>query len=99
MKQVNISYLRNHLSAILAKLNSYGSVCVMDRNAPVALLLPASSLSDAKDENRLRALARKGVIIHQTAALNPAILAEDPPHPSQAVNAVKLLLEERSSTR
>ncbi len=99
MKTVNISYLKNNLSAIIAKLQTYGSVYVVDRDEPIAVILPSSRCSSEKDENRLRALSRKGVLIHQTAPLNPELLEDYPPTLTQKIDAVQLLIEDRESAR
>ena len=98
MKTVNISYLKNNLSAIIAKLNTYGAVFIVDRDEPVAVLTPSSRFANEKDENRLRALSKRGVLLHQTNLLDISLLSERPPRLSEQFDAVSMFIEEREST-
>lgn len=98
MKTVNISYLKNNLSAIIAKLNAYGAVFIVDRDRPVAVLTPSNRYVNEKDDHRLKALSKKGLLIHQTNPLDSSLLKERPPKPKESVDAVSVLIEEREST-
>jgi antitoxin (DNA-binding transcriptional repressor) of toxin-antitoxin stability system len=40
MKKINISHLRSGLCSILSELDATGSIIVLDRNTPVAVLSP-----------------------------------------------------------
>lgn len=61
MRQVNISTLKNNLSAILDTLEAQGPVIVVDRNRPVAELrqIPSTKIAD---DARIADLIRRGVL-------------------------------------
>ena len=98
MKTVNISKLKNQLSAIIDTLPATGPILVVDRNIPKALLSPANG-SDANRDARLLRLARSGVVQPQTGTLPESIWLESPPRLANKVDAVAILLAERESGR
>jgi antitoxin (DNA-binding transcriptional repressor) of toxin-antitoxin stability system len=62
MKQAKIAILKNNLSRYLAHVRGGGSVLVLDRDRPVARLVPLPS-SDARGASeRLARLERQGLI-------------------------------------
>lgn len=96
MKTVNISYLKNNLSAILAKLGSAGRITVMDRDTPVAYLVSAKDAgSKRQDNSRIAGLERLGIVRRPSCDADLKILDTPPPRPEVAVDAVRLLVEER----
>lgn len=96
MKTVNISYLKNNLSAIIAKLRSSGRIVVMDRDTPVAYLISAKDAgSKREDDSRIGALERLGIVRRPPRDADLKILDAPPPRTETKVDAVKLLLEER----
>ena len=60
MRSVNISQFRNKLSAILAELSNYGSVQILDRDVPVAVLNPIEREQQGDQFQKLR---RNGVLL------------------------------------
>lgn len=95
MVTVNISQLRNKLSAILDKLTHVGVIRVVDRNKLIAVIYPAAQSSAASDDERLRVLERGGVIVRQLAPLARTIVEELPPRLEHKADAVKALIDER----
>ena len=61
MEQVNISTLKDKLSAYLKKVQAGETLLVMDRNQPVAQLVPVST-NESEDERVARLIAQ-GVIL------------------------------------
>ena len=63
MKRVLISELRNRLSEFLDHVRAGGRVLVLDRNGPVAEIIPVGrSSAEATDEERLAALEGDGIL-------------------------------------
>lgn len=62
MRRVNISTLKNNLSAILATLDTKGPLIVTDRDRPVAELRRVES-PKVEDEARYASLVRRGLLI------------------------------------
>jgi len=61
MKKAKIAELKNSLSRYLDHVRDGGQVLVMDRDTPVARILPVESVSEGADD-RLDRLERRGVI-------------------------------------
>jgi prevent-host-death family protein len=64
MKKAGIAALKNNLSRYLDQVSSGESILVMDRNRPVAQIvpLPSNGRGLVADEDRLARLERKGLI-------------------------------------
>ena len=60
MEQVNISTLKDQLSAYIRKVRAGETVLVMDRNQPVAQLMPVSG--QETDDERLASLIAQGIV-------------------------------------
>lgn len=61
MEQVNISTLKDKLSAYLKKVQAGETLLVMDRNQPVAQLVPVST--QESEDQRIARLIAQGVIL------------------------------------
>ena len=96
MRRVNISTLKNNLSAILATLETEGAVTVTDRDRPVAELRP---LPPSLDENHWDRLEREGIIRRPAKRWTPeevqAFLKSPPAQPSVPVDMVQAIIDER----
>jgi prevent-host-death family protein len=94
MKASNISYLRNHLSEVLGCVREGESVTVLDRNKPVARLVPYAC-SEASMTRRMKELQQSGLLTHQpdreTVPLAPPVRLEEP------VDLSRFILEDRES--
>ena len=98
MKTVSIAELKNKLSAIIAKLESWQSVTITDRNVPIAVLYPyGGGVGD--DAGRLTRLERSGVIARPARGGTPASLKGAPVALSRPTDAVAVLLAERRGGR
>lgn len=92
MKTSNISYLRNHLSEVINCVREGESVMVLDRNKPVARLVPYSN-GEALMNRRIQELQQSGLLVHRTGTervpLPPPVKLE------QAVEVSRFILEDR----
>ena len=66
MKKAGIAALKNNLSRYLDQVKSGETILVMDRNQPVAQIvpLPSAARGVVSDDDRLSRLERKGLIRH-----------------------------------
>lgn len=103
MKHANIAKLRNHLSRYLKDVQHGETVEILDRDVPVARLVPIlpPGPGTTKDEEEawLSRLERKGVIRRGTGKPVPEILEGFPKDEPLPPSAVEALLEERRKGR
>ena len=95
-----MSKLRDRLSFYLAHVRAGGRVLVLDRETPVAEIVPIGSTGaedTSADEERLAALEREGIIRRGTGRLPPGFL--DEPLPGKDARVLEALLEERETGR
>ena len=99
MKQAKISDLKNNLSRYIAYVRKGGVVRVMDRERPVADLVPLtrSEQGDGEIEAILADLERKGLVSRGSGPLPKGFL--DRPLPKPKASVVEALLDERQSSR
>jgi prevent-host-death family protein len=97
MKKATISQIKNQLSAYLRDVEAGETILIVNRERPVARLVSVRTSSVARDDERVRALARAGVI---RAALEPPdaalvdVVLAPAPEGSDLLGAV---LEERET--
>jgi antitoxin (DNA-binding transcriptional repressor) of toxin-antitoxin stability system len=92
MKQAKIAILKNNLSRYLAHVRGGGSVLVLDRDRPVARLVPLPSGDARGASERLARLERQGLIRRGTVGR----AGSAPPQPVRLPGGVlRGLLEER----
>ena len=77
MDQANISYTRNHLSEILARVREGETILIMDRQRPVARLEPVAG-EPARESPWQNDLVRRGLIRPARRRLDPKELARLP---------------------
>lgn len=95
--KVKISFLKNNLSAILAKLGASTEVLVMDRNTPVAVLrafAPGQGLG--KDDEILASLERQGILRRGAKKLDLKHFPK-PVKLNKDLDAVGMLIQDRES--
>lgn len=101
MKQAKISELKNNLSRYLAYVRKGGVVRVMDRDRPVADLVPLGRDEQSGTGTEMDAvlldLERKGVVSRGTGSLPADFL--DRPLPKAKASVLQALLDERRSGR
>ena len=71
MKKAKIAHLKNNLSRYLEHVRGGGSVLVLDRDQPVARLIPLSQSGAGGAADRLARLERQG-LIRRGAGRRPA---------------------------
>lgn len=92
LKTSNISYLRNHLSEVINCVREGESVTVLDRNKPVARLVPYSS-AESPMNRRMQELQQSGLLVHRTGT-DPVPLPP-PVKLTQAVEVSRFIVEDR----
>ncbi len=100
MKMVKISELRDHLSRYLDHVRAGGRLLVLDRNRPVAEIVPAGSSrrgDGGADSGRLAELEREGLVRRGSGRIPADIL--DRPGPGRGAGVLDALLEERRGGR
>ena len=100
MKQARIAELKNNLSRFLDHVRGGGTVLVLDRNQPVAEIVPlrsAGRASSADGEARLARLERLGLVRRGRGGVPPSAGKRSTPAAKAGVLAA--LLEERRSGR
>jgi prevent-host-death family protein len=99
VKQAKISDLKNNLSRYIAYVRKGGVVRVMDRDRPVADLVPLrrDEPNDTEIDAILLDLERKGIVSRGTGSLPEGFL--DRPLPKAKASVLQALLDERRSGR
>ncbi len=98
MKRVMISQLRNRLSEFLDHVRAGGRVLVLDRDRPVAEIVPVGgSGTGATDTERLAALERDGILRVARSRMPRDLLQERLRGASAGV--LEALLQEREAGR
>ena len=97
MKRAKIGDLKNNLSRYLGYVRAGGSVLVLDRDQPIAQIVPLHAATEnvQRDEERLRRLERLGLIRRGKGGL-PSWFGKRKPH-RVGGSVLELLLEERRS--
>ena len=97
MKRAKIADLKNNLSRYLDHVRGGGSVLVLDRDRPIAEIVPLREASSkaAADDEHLRHLERLGLIRRWTGGL-PSWFGKRKPHRVHG-SVLKHLLDERRS--
>jgi prevent-host-death family protein len=96
MKKARIAELKNHLSRYLEHVRGGGSVLVLDRDRPVAQLVPLARIASAPGETRerLARLERRGLVRRGTGG-RPEWLARHRPGRLRG-SVLRDLLKERA---
>ena len=96
MKTATISEAKNHLSELLARVKQGETVLILDRDKPVARIVPIE-VTDRTDDERLADLARRGVI--RRAAKPPRKTLPPPIELPEGVSILEALRRERDEAR
>lgn len=97
MKTATISEAKNGLSAFLKLVQKGETVLILDRDTPVAQLVPLEPFAEARDEALLKELERKGVLRRPRRSGASKLLLTPPPDVGGDVLAA--LLTEREDGR
>ena len=95
MKEAKISEIRNGLSRYLALVRKGEVVRILDRDVPIAQIVPIQAPSGERPvgDEALADLERKGLIRRGQGAIPREILEQDPP--GRPLGVLDALLEER----
>jgi prevent-host-death family protein len=96
MKTATISEAKNHLSELLAKVKQGETVLILDRDKPVARLVPIEA-TDRTDDERLADLERRGII--RRAAKPPRKTLPPPIDWPEGDSLLEALLRDREEAR
>lgn len=99
MKRARISELRDRLSEFLDHVRSGGRVLVLDRDKPIAEIVPLArpGSTSQEDADLLRALERAGIVRLPSAPLENDLEREQVP--GKGAGVLDALLDERDSSR
>ncbi|HEY3356093.1 MAG TPA: hypothetical protein VGQ83_22765 [Polyangia bacterium] len=99
MKMVKIADAKNNLSRHLAYVRRGGRIRILDRDTPVADLVPVeASVGGETDDAELKALERRGVVRRGAGGPVPRDLLRPGPGGPRA-GVLEALLEERRGGR
>lgn len=95
MKEVKISEVKNRLSRYLALVRKGEVVRILDRNVPVAQIVPIGDATGGRTvgTEALAEMERKGLIRRGTGRIDPEILNENPR--GRPCGVLAALLDER----
>jgi prevent-host-death family protein len=99
MKRAKISELRDRLSQYLDHVRAGGRVLILDRNRPIAEIVPIRGAggSSGTDAERLAALEREGIIRRGSGKPPARPAVED--LPGEGAGVLGALLDERERGR
>jgi antitoxin (DNA-binding transcriptional repressor) of toxin-antitoxin stability system len=93
MKSYNISYLKNNLSAILAKLHkSGGAVRILDRDTPIAIIYP---YAEQDVDLKLSELEEQGIVTPPTQAIPDTFFNTARSKSVLKIDLAKMLIDDR----
>jgi antitoxin (DNA-binding transcriptional repressor) of toxin-antitoxin stability system len=93
VKDAKISEVKNQLSRYLALVRRGEVVRILDRDVPIAQIVPIGRPEDGAGDHALAHLERKGLLRRGTGRIPREILAKDPP--GRPAGVLEALLEER----
>ncbi len=98
MKTATISDAKNRLSELLARVKRGETVLILERDQPIARIVPIEKSTVDADE-RLAELERTGVLRRPVRKPGSDMLGSLPPMPTPASSALAALLAERAEGR
>jgi prevent-host-death family protein len=96
MKTATISHAKNHLSELLAGVKRGESVLILERDRPIARIVPVEP-SEREDDERLADLERRGII--RRAAKPPRKTLPPPIDWPEGDSLLDALLRDREEAR
>ncbi len=99
MKRATISQTKNQLSALLELVKRGEEVLILERDVPIARIVPAGKVSKRDREGRLADLERRGVIRRPRRKPDSDLLDRlGPPHVASG-DILEALLKNRDEER
>ena len=96
MKRATISEAKNQLSALIRRVRRGEEVLILDRDVPVARLVPVVSMTRGDESRLLAELERRGVIRRASVAPSREVL---PPIDVGNVDLVDAVVRDRDEAR
>jgi len=95
MKEAKISEFKNGLGRYLALVRKGETIRILDRNVPVAQVVPIghATAGTGRGADALAAMERKGLIRRGAGRIDDELLDSDPP--GKPCGVLRALLEER----
>ena len=95
MREAKISEVKNHLSRYLALVRKGEVVRILDRDRPVAQIVPIGEVTGGRrvGAEALAEMERKGLVRRGSGRIDPTLLRKDPP--GRPCGVLRALLEER----
>jgi len=93
VKEAKISEVKNQLSRYLALVRRGEVVRILDRDVPIAQIVPIGRPEDGAGDDALAHLERKGLLRRGTGRIPREVLTKDPP--GRPAGVLDALLEER----
>lgn len=99
MKRATISQTKNQLSALLELVKRGEEVLILERDVPIARIVPAGKVGKRDSEGRLADLERRGVIRRPRRKPDPDLLDRLGPPPAASGDILEALLKNRDEER
>lgn len=99
MSSINISSLKDQLSAVLQRVRKGEEIVVMDRDRPVARLTPITHAAAGDAVSQLRELQQRGIVLAASKARPTRRWIESHLVRGMKGSAVAALLQERDEGR
>lgn len=99
MKRATISQTKNQLSALLEHVKRGEEVLILERDTPIAKIVPVENLGRRDLDARLAELERRGVIRRPRRKPDPGLLDRLGPPPKASGDILDALLKDRDEER
>lgn len=99
MKRATISQTKNQLSALLELVKRGEEVLILERDVPIARIVPVESLGRRDDDARLADLERRGILRRPSRRPDPHLMERLGPPPRADGDILAALLAERDEGR
>ena len=99
MKRATISQAKNQLSALIRRVRRGEEVLILDRDVPVARLVPVERVAARDEEQLLADLERRGILRRPLRPADPSLLDRLGPPPKIKGDILAALLADRAEGR
>ena len=95
LRRATISQTKNHLSQLIERVRHGETITIVDRDQPVAQLVPVMPSGAGEEEARLQNLERAGLVRRGTTDPRALAQAWTPVQPRRGADILQALLDER----
>jgi prevent-host-death family protein len=99
MKRATISQTKNQLSALLERVKRGEEILILERDLPIARIVPVQAVEERDKDSMLSELERRGVVRKGRRAPDAKLSARLGPPPDASGDIVATLLAEREEGR